>query len=111
MNEYEEADWSVEKQDNMPNPHCLSGEFWWIIKIRVLELPPHSPDIASCDLFMFTLGQVCTERNNTWDLIVEAVKQKATEVMNVRLDNDFKHCSDKWKTRMERCMDHEGVYI
>lgn len=106
MNEYEEADWIVQKQDNMPNPHCLVNH-----QIRVLELPPYSPDIASCDLFMFTLGQVCTERNKTWDLIVEAVKQKATEVMNVRLDNDIKHCSDKWKTWMEQCMDHEGVYI
>lgn len=29
----------------------------------------------------------------------------------VRLDNYFKHCSDKWKTWMERCMHHERVYI
>ncbi|UYV76312.1 hypothetical protein LAZ67_13003334 [Cordylochernes scorpioides] len=37
---------------------------------------------------------------------VEAVKAKATEVLNQL--TDFQHRFQKWESRMERCRDHQG---
>ncbi|KAJ8939767.1 hypothetical protein NQ318_009798 [Aromia moschata] len=42
---------------------------------------------------------------------VEAVKAKATEVLNQLTEADFQHCFQQWKSRMERCKDRQGEYI
>ncbi|KAJ8949360.1 hypothetical protein NQ318_012024 [Aromia moschata] len=39
---------------------------------------------------------------------VEAVKTKATEVLNQLTEADFQHCFQQWKSRMEWCRDHQG---
>jgi len=43
---------------------------------------------------------------------VEAVKAKATEVLNKPTETNFQqYCFEKWKIRMERCRDRQGEYI
>ncbi|KAJ8957901.1 hypothetical protein NQ318_001897 [Aromia moschata] len=42
---------------------------------------------------------------------VEAVKAKATEVLNQLTDAEFQHCFQQWKSRMERYRDRQGEYI
>ncbi|KAJ8935069.1 hypothetical protein NQ318_002832 [Aromia moschata] len=42
---------------------------------------------------------------------VEAVKAKATEVLNQLTEADFQHCFQQWKSRMERCRDRQREYI
>ncbi|KAJ8932062.1 hypothetical protein NQ318_000619 [Aromia moschata] len=42
---------------------------------------------------------------------VEAVKAKATEVLNQLTEADFQHCFQQWKSRMERCRDGQGEHI
>jgi len=42
---------------------------------------------------------------------VEAVEAKATDVLNQLTEEDFQHCFQQWKQRMERCRDRQGEYI
>ncbi|KAJ8953586.1 hypothetical protein NQ318_003008 [Aromia moschata] len=42
---------------------------------------------------------------------VEAVKAKATEVLNQLTEADFQRCFQQWKSRMERCRDRQGECI
>jgi hypothetical protein len=42
---------------------------------------------------------------------VEAVKEKAMEVMYGLTENDLQHCYEQWKIHMERCRDRGGEYI
>ncbi|GFW76219.1 FLJ37770-like protein [Trichonephila clavipes] len=42
---------------------------------------------------------------------VEAVKEKTARVLKELTKDDFQHCFQQWKIRMERCRDREGVYI
>ena len=42
---------------------------------------------------------------------VDAVKVKATELMNKLSEDDLQHCFQQWKIRMERCRDRGGEYI
>ncbi|KAJ8963448.1 hypothetical protein NQ318_018928 [Aromia moschata] len=42
---------------------------------------------------------------------VEAVKAKATKVLNQLTEADFQHCSQQSKSRMERCRDRQGDYF
>ncbi|GFX92489.1 FLJ37770-like protein [Trichonephila clavipes] len=42
---------------------------------------------------------------------VESVKEKAARVLKELTKDDFQHCFQQWKMRMERCRDREGLYI
>jgi len=42
---------------------------------------------------------------------VDAVKAKATELMNKLSEDDLQHWFQQWKIRMERCRDRGGEYI
>ncbi|KAJ8943774.1 hypothetical protein NQ318_011986 [Aromia moschata] len=42
---------------------------------------------------------------------VEAVKAKATEVLNQLTEVNFQHCFQQEISRMERCRDRQGEYI
>ena len=41
---------------------------------------------------------------------VDAVKAKATELMNKLSEDDLQHCFQQWKIHMERCRDRGGEY-
>ena len=42
---------------------------------------------------------------------VDAVKAKATQLLNSTTQDDLQHCFQQWKIRMERCRDRGGYYI
>ena len=42
---------------------------------------------------------------------MEAVKQKTADLLKALTKEDFQHCFDQWKKRMERCVAREGEYI
>jgi len=42
---------------------------------------------------------------------VDAVKAKATELMDKLSEDDLQHCLQQWKIRMEQCGDRAGEYI
>ncbi|KAJ8953226.1 hypothetical protein NQ318_015804 [Aromia moschata] len=55
------------------------------------------------------LGTVTLKRTRLES--VEAVKAKATEVLNQLTEADIQHCFQQWKSRMERCRELQGEYI
>ncbi|KYN38448.1 hypothetical protein ALC56_03043 [Trachymyrmex septentrionalis] len=42
---------------------------------------------------------------------MEKVKRKSAELLNALTKEDFQHCFDQWKKRMERCVARGGEYI
>ena len=78
-------------------------------KITVLEHPLYSPDLAPCDFFLFP--KIKSALKGTRFESVDAVKAKATELMNKLLEDDLQHCFQQWKICMERCRDQREEYI
>jgi len=100
----------VHHQDNAPAHNALSVKmFLTKHKITVLEHPPCSPDLAPCDFFLFP--KIKSALKGTRFESVDAVKAKATELMNKLSEDDLQHCFQQWKIRMERCRDRGGEYI
>ncbi|GFV00358.1 mariner Mos1 transposase [Trichonephila clavipes] len=105
---WKEKSW-IFHQDNAPAHSALSVKrFLAKHSIPVLEHPPYSPDLASCDFYLFPKVKSALKRTRFES--VEAVKEKAARVLKELTKNDFQHCFEQWKIRMERCMDREGVY-
>ncbi|GFX69366.1 mariner Mos1 transposase [Trichonephila clavipes] len=97
-------------QDNAPAHSALSVKrFLAKHSIPVLEHPPYSPDLAPCDFYLFP--KVKSALKGTRFESVEAVKEKAAGVLKELTKDDFQHCFQQWKIRMERCRDREVVYI
>ena len=96
-------------QDNAPAHNALSvKKFLTKHKITVLVHPPYSPDLASCDFFLIPKITSALKGNRFGS--VDAVKAKATELMNKLSEDDLQHCFQQQKIRMERCSDRGGEY-
>jgi len=74
-----------------------------------MEHPPYSPDLAPCDFFLFP--KIKSALKGTRFESVEAVRAKATQLLNSLTQDDLQHCFQQWKIRMERCRDWGGDYI
>ena len=77
--------------------------------LPVMEHPPYSPDLAPCDFFLFP--KIKSAVKGTRFESVDAVKAKATQLLNSLTQDDLQHCFQQWKIRMERCRDRGGDYI
>jgi len=97
-------------QDNAPAHNALSVKtFLTKHKITMLKHPPYSPDLAPCDFFLFP--KINSALKGTRFQSVDAVKAKATELMNKLSEDDLQHCFQQWKICMERCRFWGGEYI
>ena len=77
--------------------------------IPVMGHPPYCPDPAPCDFFLFP--KIKSARKGTRFESVDALKAKATQLLNSITQDDLQHCFQQWKIRMERCRDRVGDYI
>ena len=106
---WKEKSW-VLHDDNAPAHSALSVKrFLAKYNIPVLEHPVYSPDLAPCDFYLFP--KVKSVLIGTTFESVEDVKKKAARLLKDLTEQDFQHCFQQWKIRMERCRDRDGVYI
>ena len=96
-------------QNNAPAHNTLSVKtFLTKHKLTVLEHPLYSPDLAPCDFFLFS--KIKSALKGTRFESIDAVKAKATELINKLSEDDPQHCFQQWKIRMEQCRDLGGEY-
>jgi len=62
-------------------------------------------------MWLFLFPRIKSALKGTMFESVDAVKAKATELMNKLSENDRQHCFQQWKIRMQRCWDQGGQYI
>ena len=74
-----------------------------------MEHPTYSPHLALCDFFLFP--NIKSALKGTRFESVDAVKAKATQLLNSLTQDDQQHCFQQWKIRMEQCRDRGGDYI
>jgi len=106
---WKNASWILH-HDNAPAHNALSVKRYLAKNnIPVMEHPPYSPDLAPCDFFLFP--KIKSALKGTRFESVDAVKAKATQLLNSITQDDLQHCFQQWKIRMERCRDRGGDYI
>ena len=64
---------------------------------------------STVQLFLFP--KIMSALKGTRFESVDAVKAKATQLLNSLTQDDLQHCFQQWKFRMERCRDRGGDYI
>ena len=102
--------WLLHQNNNAPAHNALSVKQFLAEKcITGLEHPPYSPDLAPCDFYLFP--KLKSALKGTHFQSVEEVKTKTADILKKMTLNDFQHCFEQWKTRMQRCIDREGEYV
>ena len=106
---WKNASWILH-HDNAPAHNALSVKRYLAKNnIPVMEYPLYSPDLAPCDFFLFL--KIKSSLKGTRFESVDAVKTKATQLLNSLTQNYLQHYFQQWKIRMERCRDRGGGYI
>jgi len=106
---HDELSWILH-QDNAPAHTALSVKRYLAAKgTPVLEHAPYSPDLAPCDFFLFP--KIKSALKGIRFESMEEVKRKSAKLLNALTKEDFQHCFDQWKKRMERCVARGGEYI
>jgi transposase len=77
--------------------------------ITVLELPPYSPDLASCDFHLFP--KIKSVLKGTNFVSAENVKAKTAENLNSLTERDLRNCFEHWQHRMQLCVNSEEDYF
>ena len=96
--------------DNAPAHNALSVK-------RYLAKKKHSNDGTSTVLSglstvrLFLFPKIKSVLKGTRFKSMDAVKAKATQLLNSLTQDDLHHCFQWWKIRMERCRDRRGGYI
>ena len=74
-----------------------------------VQQPPHSPDLAPCDFFLFPKLKIHLKGKRFED--VEDIKRNTTAQLFTISREEFRRCFDQWKNRWIKCVDSQGDYF
>jgi hypothetical protein len=96
------------QQDNAPAHNALYVKQFSANKnITVLEHPPYSPDLASCDFYLFQ--KISAQRNPF--CVGENGESKTAKVLNSRTEHDLQNYFEHWQRRLQLCVNSEENYF
>ena len=103
------GDWFFH-HDNAPAHSALrTHEFLAKHSITVLLHPPYSPDLASCDFFLFPMVKRPLKRRR-FETISEIKANVTKELKGIKKEACL-DCFRKWKHRWDKCVRWEGEYF
>ena len=73
--------------------------------INTVPQPAYSPDLASCDFWLFPKLTVC--RYET----IEEIKEAVTKVIDMLIQEDFQRAFQKFWERYNKCIAAGGDYL
>jgi hypothetical protein len=73
--------------------------------MAVIPHPPYSPDLAPCDIFLFTKMRLKL-KGRRFDTI-EKIQAESQRVLDTLAEKDFQEAFQKWRRQRDRCL-HAG---
>jgi len=86
----------------------VSGFFLANHGIPVIQQPPYSPDMASCDFWLFPKLKISLKGKRFDDNTFE---ENMTSDMHSILKDSFKRCFQQWLDCCHKCIASEGAYF
>ena len=77
--------------------------------IKTLPHPPYSPDLASCDFWMFPRPK--RELRGCRFEDVEEMKEAVTKALDTFTLEDYQQAFKKWLERYNKCVEAGGSYF
>jgi len=97
-------------QHNAPAHNALTVKQFLANKnITVLQHPPHSPDLAPCDFYLFP--KIKSVLKGTHFVSAENVKTKTAENFNSLTEHDLRNCFEHWQHCTQLCVNSKENYF
>jgi hypothetical protein len=77
--------------------------------MAVISHPPYSPDLATCDFFLF-LKIKLKLKGRRFDN-TEEIQAESQRVLDTLTKKDFKDAFQKWRRQWDRCLHAGGNYF
>ena len=90
-----------------PHVHPAVTTFLNDNEIILMEYPPHSPDLAPSDFWLFDYVKQRLDDHTG----VKSLNCQITEIINSIDKDEWKKTFDKWTERMELCVKNKGHYF
>ena len=95
---------------NAPTHKAISVRQLLVKKqITALDHPPNSPDLASCDFWLFS--RLKDVMKGTHFSSLEEIKASVMRELKRLKEEDFTKCFCGWQDQMQKCVDLEGEYF
>ena len=76
-------------------------------KIGIIRHPPYSPDLAPCDFWLF--DEIKRKLKDAKS--AKSLRMQITKILNRIPKKSYQKAFQKWKERMQCCLDNEGDYF
>jgi hypothetical protein len=87
--------------------HCfVCAAIFGRYNMAVVPHPPHSPDLAPCDFFLFPRMKVKLKRGCFQD--ANEIQEQSMTVLHAIPKSQFQRCFQQWHKRWTRCINSEG---
>jgi hypothetical protein len=77
--------------------------------MAVIPHPPYSPDLATCDFFLFPKMKLKL-KGNQFDT-TEEIQGEMQRVLDTLTEKDFQKAFQKWRGLWDRCLHAGGNYF
>jgi histone-lysine N-methyltransferase SETMAR len=96
--------------DNAPaHTSLIVQQFLTSKNITVIPHPPHSPDLAPCDFFLFPKMKLRL-KGRRFDT-TEEIHTESKVVINTLIFENFQECMKSWETCQDHCINAQGDYF
>jgi hypothetical protein len=99
----------VEQHDMSAHMSLLVWQFLNSMKTTVISHPPYSPDLASCDFFLFPKMKLKLKGRRFKS--IKEIQAESQDMMKMLTQNDFRRCFRSWKYHWDCCINAEGDYF
>ena len=104
-----QGSWSL-LHDNAPAHKCIAMRNFRASKsVQVFDHPAYSPDLSSCDYFLFPKLKMQLKRLR-FDIISE-IQKVSTEALTTITKKEYKRCFQKLYDRSKDCISSKGMYF
>jgi hypothetical protein len=74
-----------------------------------LDHPPYSPDLASCNFWLFPKLKTALKGHRFSD--IANIRGYAMTILQSIPEEEFQKCFDLWKHRLTKCIGAQGDYL
>ena len=102
---FKSGQWHFYQDNALVHSSILVTDYLTKMGIKTVPHPPYSPDIAPCDIWLFTKLRGCRYKTT------EEIKEAVTKVIDILTQEDFHEVLQKLLERYNKCIAARGDYF
>jgi len=105
---WKNGDWSLNRGNAPAHTSLIVREFLTKKNMTTVPHPAYSPDLASCDYYLFP--KIKLQSKGRHFVSIEEIQAELQQVLNTLMQTDINECFQKWQNCWDRCIQAQGAY-